>query len=239
VGGLTGTFAASARLLALAKMRESIDRRRNPFPPLVHLLANMVLCAIAHRYLADDPGGVYLPLFVAVQCLLPLLVTFGFVSGTGTEIVRKTRVLPGSGKAGYYFLVAGSLRRPEFLLVAGVGCLFPAFVYGGGAAGAAGIVAASALPILTVQIACCALAARMIAAGRPLTGIALLPVAVTLAAGASVFVFRSASLASSIPLAGWAATSIAAFADGRTADGLAGLLPLALAGAAAGFIFRK
>lgn len=232
-------FAASARLVALAKMRESIERRRNPFPPLVHLLANMFLCAFAHRYLADDPGGVYLPLFLAGQCIVPVMITMAFVSGTGAEIVRKTRVLPGSARTGYYFLLAGSLRRPEFLLFSGVGCLFPAFVYGGGAAGAAGIVVASALPILTVQIACCAVAARLIASDRSLTGLVLLPVVVTVAAAVSVFVFRSGALASSIPLAGWASTSIAAFAGGRTSDGLAGLLPLAIAIVAIVFIFRK
>jgi hypothetical protein len=150
-GGVTA-FAAASRLLALAKSRESVERRRNPFPPFVHLIVNMFLCAFSEKYLADDPGGVYLPLFISVQCLLALLITLSFVGGTGAEIVRKTRLLPGAAAARYYFLAAGSLRRPELVLFSAVGCLFPAFVHGGGAAAAALIVAASVIPLVSMQV---------------------------------------------------------------------------------------
>jgi len=239
VGRLSGTFAASSRLLALAKARESLERRRNPLSPLIHLLANMFLCAFSNRYLADDPGGAYLPLFIAVQCLLPVAITLSFVAGTGAEIVRKTRVLPGSLRAGRYFLLAASLRRREFLLFAVVGCLFPALVYGGSATQVVGVVTASALAVLTMQAVCCAAAARLIASERPLAGLALATAVVTVAASASVFVFSTSALASSVPLAGWAASSIAAFAAGRVSEGYAGLVPLALSAAAVLYFFRK
>jgi hypothetical protein len=239
VGTVIGTFAGTSRLLALAKSRESVDRRRNPFPPLVHLLVNMFLCAFSQRYLADDPDVVFLPLFIAAQCLLSLLITLSFVGRTGAEIVRKTRLLPGSAAAGYYFLLAGSLRRPEFLLCAAVGCLFPAFVFGTGAVAGAGIVAAAILPMVTIQVVCCGVAARLIASDRPVTGLVVLTVVVAAAVVASVFVFRTNVLASAIPLAGWAASSIKAFASGRATDALTDLLLLALAAGAAVAIFRK
>lgn len=238
-GGGVSAFAAASRLVALAKARESIDRRRNPMGPLVHLLVNMFLCAFSQQYLADDPHGVFLPLFIAVQCSLSLLITLSFVGRTGGEIVRKTRLFPGSASAGYYFLLAGSLRRPEFLLFSAVGCGFPAFVAGGGAAASAGIVAASALPLLTTQVVCCGAAARLIGSDRPVTGLVVLTVAAGAAVVASVFVFRTGALASAIPLAGWAASSITAFAAGRTSDGLAGILILAIAAGAALALFRK
>jgi hypothetical protein len=232
-------FAAASRLLALAKSRESAGRRRNPFPPFVHLILNMFLCAFSEKYLTDDAGGVFLPLFISVQWLLALLITLSFVGGTGAEIVRKTRLLPGAAAAGPYFLAAGSLRRPELLLFSTVGCVFPVFVYGGGAVAAAGIVVASVLPLVTTQLVCCAVAARLVGSDRPVTGLVVLTVGAVAAGVASVFIFRSNALASAIPLAGWAASSITAFAAGRTGDGLGGLLLLTLAAGAAAAILRK
>jgi hypothetical protein len=239
VGTVTGTFAAASRLVALAKSRESVDRRRNPFTPFVHLLVNMFLCAFSQRYLADDPDGVFLPLFIAAQCLLSLLITLSFVGRTGAEIVRKTRLLPGSAAARQYFLLAASLRRPEFLLFSAVGCLFPAFVFGTGAVAAAGIVAAALLPLVTTQVVCCAIAARLVGSDRPVTGLVVLTVAAAAAVVASVFVFRTNALAAAIPLAGWAASAITSFAAGRPDDALTDLLLLAIAAGAAVAVFRK
>ena len=237
--GRRAPFEAASRLVALARNRESAARRRNPFPPFLHLIGNMFLCAAAHRLLADDRDGVFLPLFIAVQCLLGILITLSFIGRTGAEIVRKTRLYPGSASAGYYFLVAASLRRPELLLFAAVGCVFPAFVYGGGATAAAGIVAASALPFLTAQILCCAAAAKMTGSDRPLTGIVLLTVLAAASALASVFIFRTGALASAIPLAGWAATAVTSFVSGRSADGLARLSYLAIVLVSVVAVFRK
>jgi hypothetical protein len=238
-GGSPSAFSAALRLLTLAKTRESAGRKRNPFPPFVHLLVNIALCVFFQPYLADDGEGVFLPLFISIQCLFALLISLSFVGRTGAEIVRKTRIFPGSSSAGYYFLLAGSLRRPEFLLFTGMGILFPALVYGGGALAATGIIAASALPLVTTQVVCCAVASRMIGSDRPLTGLVLATLAASAVVVASVFVFRTNALASSFPLAGWSASSIAAFAAGRISDGLGGLLLPALAAGAALAIFRK
>jgi hypothetical protein len=226
-------------MLAVAKGRESLGRKVNPFPPLVHLLVNIFLCAFSERYLTDDSGGVYLPLFLVVQWSLGLLVTLSFVGRTGAEIVRKTRLFPGSAGAGYYFLLAGNLRRPEFYLFTAAGCLFPALIFAHGLLPLAGIVALSFIPVLVLQLLCAAAVVRMARASRPVAGIALFTVAAVSVVVASVFVFRTAALASAVPMAGWAASGIRAFADGRAADGWTYCLYLALVAVAAGALFRK
>ena len=233
------SLGAASRLLQLAKIRESLSRKRNPFPPIVHLLVNIFLCTFAQRYLVDDASGIYLPLFIVVQCSLGLLITLSFVGRTGAEILKKTRLFPGSSSAGYYFLLAGSLRRPEFYLFTAVGCAFPAIVYSTGFFSSVGIVAISILTALTAQILCCAAALRLIRASRPVTGLFLFTIIAAVIVIASVFVFRTDALASSLPMVGWAASGITAFATGQAGPGWKYILYLALTAAAILALFRK
>ena len=237
--GPGAAFRTAGRFLEAAGIRESPGRRRNPFSPLVHLLINIFFCAAAERYLADDPDGVYLPLFITVQCLLGVLITLGFIARYGGEIVKKTRHFPGSAAAAYYFLAAGSLRRPEFYLFTLVGCVFPAVVYAPGKVQAAAIVAISALCVLTAQVLCWAASVRLIRSSLPLTGLAVIATGALAAVVASVFVFRADALAASLPMAGWAASGIAAFASGDTAGGVRYLLYLTAIAAAVVAVFRK
>ncbi|HLF13914.1 MAG TPA: hypothetical protein VI932_03370 [Bacteroidota bacterium] len=233
------SFRAAGRLLRLAKAGESLGRKRNPFPPLGHLLANIFLCSFAQRYLADDPGGIYLSLFLAVQCSLGVLITMSFVGRAGAEILRKTRLYPAASSGGYYFLLAGSLRRPELFLFAAVGSVFPAIVHSPGLLPSAGIVAISLFPLLTSQILCCAVSARMIRASRPLTGVILITIFAGVVVLASAFVFRTEALASSLPMIGWTASGITAFSTGQAVTGWKYLAFLALATAAVLAFFRK
>ncbi|HLB01374.1 MAG TPA: hypothetical protein VJO14_08310 [Bacteroidota bacterium] len=235
----SSTLRAAGRMLTIAKARESLGRKRNPFPPLAHLLVNIFLCAFAERYLADDPGGIYLPLFLVVQWSLGLLITMSFVGGAGADIVRKTRLFPGSAAAGYCFLLAGNLRRPEFYLFTAAGCVFPAAVYAHGFLHSAGIIALSVIPVLTLQMLCCAAAVRMVRAARPVAGLVLFTFIAPVAVVTLVFVFRTAALASVIPMAGWAASGIRAFAVGHPGEGWKYLLYLTLIWGAVVAIFRK
>ncbi len=229
----------AARMLRLAKAGESLGRRRNPFPPLLHLLANMFLCSFAQRYLADDAGGVYLPLFLVAQYALALLITMSFVGRTGAVIINKTRLYPGSSAAGYYFLLAGSLRRPEFCLFAGVGCVYPAIAFSPGLIPSTGIVASTILPLIASQALCCAAAAGLIRSSRPLTGLVLVSLVATAAVLVSVFLFRTNALASNIPMVGWAAAGIRAFSTGEMLTGWKYLAYLTLVTGAILALFRK
>lgn len=239
MGEVTGARSVTGRLLAIARSREAADRRRNPFPPLVIVLANVFVCAFSQAYLADDPGGVYLPLFIVVQCLLAVLVTLSFAGRTGAEIIRKTRLLPGARSAGFGFLLLGSLRRPELLGFCAVGCAFPAMVHANDLAAGAGIVLAAALPVATAQALCCGFSAVLIRSDRPVTGLVLLAVVASAAATASVFVFGTGALASSVPLAGWSAEAIRSFASGDRIAGVTDLVLLALAAAVSLAVFRR
>lgn len=232
-------FRTAGALLELARMKESLGRKRNPFPPLVHLLVNIFFCAFAQRFLADDPEGVYLPLFLAVQCLLGVLITLAFIGRSGAEITEKTRLFPGSSSAAYYFLLAGSARRPEFYLFTAVGCVFPAVVLAPGFLPSAAIFVLSTLCVLTAQVLCCAASVRLIRSARPVTGLVLTAVIGIAAVIASVFVFRAGALASSLPVAGWAASGMASFASGETGRGLQYLSFVAAAAAVVIAVFRK
>lgn len=230
---------AAGRLLEVAKARESLGRKHNPFPPFVHLLANIFLCSFAERYLAADAGGIYLPLFIVIQITLGLLITLSFVGRSGAEILGKTRLYPGSSSAGYYFLLVGSLRRPELYLFSAVGCLFPATVYGHGLGASIGIVVCSAMPALAAQILLCAAATRLIRTSRPITGLALISITAVVTVVGSALVFRMETLASSIPMVAWAASGITAFGTGNAIMGWTNLAYLMLASAAILAFFRK
>ncbi len=233
IPGVRRDFAASrraaGRLLKVARARESLGRKRNPFLPFVHLLANIFLCAFAGRYLENDAGGIYLPLFIVIQITLGLLITLSFVGRGGAEILRKTRLFPGSSSAGYYFLLAGSLRRPELYLFSAVGCLFPATVYGHGIGASIGIVACSAMPAMAAQILLCAAATRLITASRPITGLVLIAIIAVVTVVVSVLVFRTEGLASSLPMVAWAASGIIGFGTGDAEMGWSNLAYLVLA----------
>jgi len=249
VGGLTAagpgespfgsSTRAAGRLLSVARGRESIERNRNPFPPLAYLLLNSLLCAFAQQYITDDPGGVYLPLFLVVEWSAGIIITLSFAGGTGAVILRNSRLFHGSATAGYYFLLAGTMRRPEWYLFTAIGCLFPAALFARGIFSFAGIALLSAVPVLVLQVFCCAATVRALRATRPLTGFVLLTVVATAAVVASVFVFRSAALATAVPMAGWTASGIVAFSEGDAATGARSCLYLAVTLAAVVGIFRK
>jgi len=231
--GLKLSLRAAGRMLSLAKAKENLILRGNPFPPLGYLLVNIFLCAFAERYILDDAGGVYLPLFLVVQWMAGLIITLSFTGGTGAEILRNTAHFPGSAQAGYYFLLAGSLRRPEFYLFASAGCVFTGTVLGGSLPASAGIAALSAVPAIVLQVIASAAAAKMIRAARPVDGLVILTAAAAVATVASVVVFGASALASSFPMAGWTAMGIRAFSEGHAAGGLTVLLALAFLAAVA------
>jgi hypothetical protein len=226
---------ATRELLSTEKGYREARTDSRKYAVIVLLILNLFLDAYLEEYLRNDPGGVYLTVFLYLKSGAIVLLFLPAYFTTTDKILFRTGHYPLSCYERLSFITISGFRRPEILGLVVTDTLFFVVTYCKDVS--AVIAVALSLAVLAAALQALLTAALLVLrrTSQPITVLAGLCGVGFFIVGFSALIFRAELISTVIPLIAWARTGILAAAAGDSLYALAnvGFLAIVWVGATA------
>jgi hypothetical protein len=226
---------ATRELLSTEKGYRETRKEAWKYTVIVLLFLNLFLDAYLEEYLRNDPGGMYLSVFLFLKSGAIVLLFLPAYFTTTDKILSRTGHYPLSCSERLSFIAISGFRRPEILGLVVTDTLFFVVTYGKDVPAIIAVALSIAVLVAALQALLTAALLALRRTSQPITVLAGLCGVGFFMVGFASLIFRTELISTLIPMIAWARTGILAAAAGDFLYALAnvGFLALVWVGATA------